>query len=167
MSVDVSVSGATHKNVSDSLACANMPTALPTPTQAEIEASGVEVVDKAGKTRVLTGDKLRVLSADTIAAIANKFGGGKMADMLYELCDAKCITKGGHEIADNRTRLAALSLAMAYLIGRPVERQEILTVNVDADAESGLEERLKSSPALRKVFRRVLDSIEEGEAIEA
>jgi hypothetical protein len=42
-----------------------------------------------------------------------------------------------------------------------------LTVNVDADAEAGLEARLKNSPALRKVFRRVLDSIEEGKAIEA
>jgi hypothetical protein len=132
-----------------------------------IESSGVEVVDKAGRTRVLSGDKLRVLSADTLSAIADKFGDGRLAQLLSELCDAKCITKGGHEIADNRTRLAAVSLALAYLIGRPVERQEILTVNVDADAEAGLEERLKNSPALRKVFRRVLDSIEEGKAIEA
>lgn len=144
-----------------------MPNALPTPTQARIEASGVEVVDKAGRSRLIGGDKLRVLSAETIAAIANKFGGETIANMLIELCDAKCITKGGHEIADNRTRLAALSLTMAYLIGRPVERQEILTVNVDADAEAGLAERLKNSPALREVFRKMLDEIDGAGAIEA
>jgi hypothetical protein len=84
-----------------------------------------------------------------------------MADMLYELCEAKCITKGGHEIADNRTRLAALSLALAYLIGRPVERQEVLTVNVDADSAVGMEERLRHSPALRAMFRKMLDRVEE------
>jgi len=131
---------------------------IPTPTQAQID--GIEVVDKAGKRRVISGEKLRVLSADTLSAIADRFGGQKLADLLYELTEAKAITKGGHEIADNRTRLAATSLALAYLIGRPVERQEILTVSVDADAEAGLAQRLKSSPALRQVFRRVLDEID-------
>ena len=139
-----------------------MSEAILTPTQAAIEADGgIEVVDKAGRTRLISGDKLRVLSADTIAAIAGKFGDGKMANMLYELCEAKCITKGGHEIADNRTRLAALSLALAYLIGRPVERQEVLTVNVDADSAVGMEERLRHSPALRAMFRKMLDRVEE------
>jgi hypothetical protein len=121
---------------------------------------GIEVEDKRGAVRRISGDKLRVLSADTIAAIADKFGGDRMATMLYELCEAECITKGGHKIADNRTRLAALSLAMAYLIGRPVERQEILTVNVDADSAVGMEERLRHSPALRAMFRKMLDRVD-------
>lgn len=142
-------------------ACANMPTPILTPTQAKLATDGViEVTDKRGAVRRLSGDTLRVLSADTLAAIADKFGDGKMADMLYELCSAECITKGGHKIADNRTRLAALSLALAYLIGRPVERQEIVSVNVDADSAVGMKERLAHSPALRAMFRKMLDEVE-------
>lgn len=138
-----------------------MPTPILTPTQAAIATDGaIEVTDKRGAVRRISGDTLRVMSADTLAAIAEKFGGETMAQMLFELCDAKCITKGGHEIADNRTRLAALSLAMAYLIGRPVERQEIVSVNVDADNALGLEERLRHSPALRAMFRKMLDNVE-------
>ena len=134
---------------------------LPTPTQQAIMSNGEIIVeDKRGATRRLSGDKLRVLSADTIAAIADKFGGETMATMLHELCKAECITKGGHKIADNRTRLAALSLAMAYLIGRPVERQEIISVNLDADATHGLKERLAHSPALRKVLQSMLNEVE-------
>lgn len=132
---------------------------LSSPIVAEIEGAGVEVRDKRGVRRV-GGTQLRQLSNDTICAIASKFDGDKVADLLEELTQANCVTNGGKVIADNRTRLAALTLTLAYLIGRPVERQEILTVNVDADAEAGLAERLKNSPALRQVFRRVLDEIE-------
>ena len=138
---------------------------IPTATQQTImTGDGIEVEDKRGAVRRISGDKLRVLSADTLAAIADKFGGETMAQMLFELCSAECITKGGHKIADNRTRLAALSLAMAYLIGRPVERQEIVQVNVDADNALGLEERLRHSPALRAMFRKMLDNVEGGES---
>ena len=120
----------------------------------------IEVEDKRGAVRRLSGDKLRMVSADTLAAIADKFGDNKMADMLYELCEAECLTRGGHKIPDNRTRLAALSLVMAYLIGRPVERQEIVNVNLDADSSHGMMERLKSSPALRAQLKRMLDEAE-------
>jgi hypothetical protein len=64
-------------------------------------------------------------------------------------------------------RLQAADIALAYLIGRPVQRSEAVTVNLDADAEAGLAQRLKSSPALRQVFRRVLDEIDGGPTIEA
>lgn len=135
---------------------------VPTPTQSTISSTdgSIEVVDKRGAVKRLTGDKLRIMTADTLAAIADKFGGETMAQMLYELCDAECVTNGGKRIPDNRTRLAALSLAMAYLIGRPVERQEIVSVNVDADNALGLEERLRHSPALRSMFRKMLDNVE-------
>jgi len=136
---------------------------LPTPTQqALMTGDGIEVEDKRGAIRRISGDRLRLMSADTLSAIANKFGGETMADMLYELCGAECVTNGGKKIPDNRTRLAALTLAMAYLVGRPVERSEVVTVNLDADATAGLAERLKNSPALRETFRRILDAAEEG-----
>jgi len=70
---------------------------------------------------------------------------------------------GAHEVQlqDHRTQLAALTLLLAYQLGRPVERQEIISVNVDADSEAGLLERLKSSPALRAQLRKVLDAADE------
>jgi hypothetical protein len=141
---------------------------IPTPTQKTLmTGDGIEVEDKRGAVRRLSGDKLRVMSADTLAAIADKFGGEKMAQMLYELCEANCTTNGGKVIADNRTRLAALTLAMAYLIGRPVERQEILTVNMDADSAVGMEERLRHSPALRAMFRKMLDRVDNPDSLAA
>lgn len=133
----------------------------PTPTITAIEdGGGIDVVDKMGRTKRITGDKLRILNTETMGAIADKFGGGKLADLLFELTDAKCITKGGHEIADNRTRLAALTLALAYLIGRPVERQEIISVNLDADSSIGLAERLQNSPALLKSLKEIIERVE-------
>lgn len=137
---------------------------IPTPTALAIERDGgVEVMDKVGNIRKISGDKLRNLNAETMSAIADKFGGGKLADMLWDLTEAKCITKGGHEIADNRTRLAALQLALAYLLGRPVERQEIVSVNLDADSSIGLEERLAKSPALLKSLEGIIARVKGAE----
>lgn len=139
---------------------ANNMTPVKSPTLATIEYEGVTVMDKAGRTRQITGEKLRNLTAETLSAIANKFGNGKLADLLEELTRAECITKGGHVIADNRTRLAACQLALAYLIGRPVERSEVVNVNLDADSSLGLSERLRNSPALRASLKKMLEEVE-------
>jgi hypothetical protein len=135
---------------------------------AEIESAGVEVENRNGKRKVerINQDKLKVLSADVVCSVASRFGGDKLADLFEELTQATHITNGGREIPDNRIRLAAAIYIANHLIGMPIQRQEILSVSVDADAEAGLAQRLKSSPALRQVFRRVLDEIDGGEGKE-
>ncbi len=143
-----------------------MSTAIPTPTAAAIDANGgIEVVDKAGRTKLITGAKLRNLNAETIGAIADKFGSDRIAELLDELTKANCITNGGREIADNKTRLQALTLTLAYLIGRPVERQEVISVNLDADSSIGLAERLQNSPALLKSLKGIIAQVEGAEIV--
>lgn len=101
-------------------------------------------------------------SPKLIEAIATEFPVELIVDLLKSLVTAEVITKGGHRIADNRTRLAAATLMLNYLVGRPVERQEIVTVNVDADSETGMMDRLAKSPALRAALRKALDAADAG-----
>lgn len=83
--------------------------------------------------------------------------------VLRECLTATTLSRSGVVEPDFKTRLAAATFVTAQRHGLPVRREEILQVNVNADAETGLAERLKSSPALRQVFRRMLDEIECGE----
>jgi hypothetical protein len=57
----------------------------------------------------------------------------------------------------------AAQLGLAFAHGRPVERSEIVQVNLDADSSIGIADRLKNSPAPRKALRGILDSIEGGD----
>ena len=137
-----------------------MPTPTESPTiRAITEAGGVEVTNRKGIQRI-QGAGLRQLSTDTVLAIAHRFGNERVADLLDELCGATVVTRGGTVLPDNRTRLAATSLVLAYLVGRPVERQEIVSVNLDADSATGLAERLRSSPALRESLKRLIGEAE-------
>jgi hypothetical protein len=135
---------------------------IPTKTQRELD--GVQVRDVGGRLKKLTGEKLRLMTTDVVAAIADQFGGEKIATLLAELCEAESLTNGGNRRPDHRTRLAAVTLVLAYLVGRPVERQEIIQVNLDADASEGLMARLKSSPALRSSLKKLLAEVEDAEA---
>jgi len=121
---------------------------------------GVRVLTPGGKERVITGDRIRAMAPATMAELARRFSPEKIGDLLEELCNAESVTNGGRRIADNRTRLAAVTLTLAYLIGRPVERQEIISVNLDADSSAGLFERLKASPALRSSLKKLLEDVE-------
>lgn len=129
-----------------------------TDTQKQIEAAGgVKVVGQSRQLKQVAGDRLKVMSVKTAEAIAEKFGPEMLATHLHSLAtEAVSITKKGHEVPDNRTRLAATTLALAYVLGRPIERSETVNVNLDADAALGLKERLKSSPALRESLRIML-----------
>jgi hypothetical protein len=131
------------------------------PTKTQTELAGVEVVDVKGRTKRLTGESLRMLTTDVVSAVASKFGGEKIAELLDELCRAESMTNGGKLRPDHRTRLAAVTLVLAYLVGRPVERSEVVTVNLDADSMTGLRERLKSSPAMRDALAGLLAEVAE------
>lgn len=91
------------------------------------------------------------VNAEVMAALTAKYGPEEITEWLDELRHAT--HKGA---PDMRTRLAAFSLMMAYKIGRPVERIETVSVNLDADSSHDIAERLAKSPALREQLRRSL-----------
>ena len=80
----------------------------------------------------------------------------RLVDKLERLLDASVVTKAGQLVDDSRTQLAAAQLLAFFYVGRPVERQEVVSVNLDADSALGIEERLARSPALREQLRRSL-----------
>ena len=99
-------------------------------------------------------------SPKLIDAIAENFPVEDVVTLLKRITTAQVFTKDGRAMDDHRTQLAAAQLILNYVVGRPVERQEIISVNVNADTESGMLDRLKSSPALRASFRKILDAAE-------
>lgn len=132
---------------------------LPTPTETEIHSEGVEVM-RHGKSVTVTPAKLRNISQDVAVALANKFGSDRLATLFDELSVATCITNGGREIADNRTRLAAAIYISNQILGTPIQRSESVNVDLSADSAVGIEERLRNSPALRAMFRGILDRVD-------
>lgn len=124
--------------------------------------------DKASK---LVGRKVDLAhaahySVKLVETIAQEFPVEDIIALLKRLFKAKTYTKDGKEYDDCRTQLAAATLLLNYVVGRPVERQEVVNVNLDADAEVGLSERLAKSPALRLSLKRAIEKAEGGEAVE-
>lgn len=86
--------------------------------------------------------------------LAEKFSPEFIAGKIEELLNATHLTKGGQAISDNRAREAGLKLLMSYLIGLPVQRQEILQLNFDSLEE--LQKRAQQSPTIQAAVARVL-----------
>lgn len=83
----------------------------------------------------------------------------RLATAISEALTATQTNRDGTITPDHKTRLQAATLGLAYRHGRPVERQEVVSVNLDADSSIGLAERLKNSPALRKSLQAILDQV--------
>ena len=62
---------------------------------------------------------------------------------------------------DMRAMESGLKLLLAYMVGLPVQRQEVVQVNLDADSAVGLKERLMKSPALCEALKKMLVEAEE------
>jgi hypothetical protein len=105
-------------------------------------------------------------STKLIDAMAKAFPVESIVDLLLRLSTAKTYSKSGTEYDDCRTQLAAATLLLNYVVGRPVERQEIVNVNLDADASVGIDDRLRKSPALRESLKRAIEKAEGGAAVE-
>jgi hypothetical protein len=133
---------------------------------AEIEAANIEIPRRDRDATKVTGDRLRSISADVAASIAERFGGNKLSDVLADLLQATHLTKGGQMIADNRTRLATVAFIHDRIVGLPVQKIETLNVNLDADSAVGMEDRLRNSPALRQALKGILEKVENAEAVD-
>ncbi|MDP3851046.1 MAG: hypothetical protein Q8Q59_11120 [Luteolibacter sp.] len=91
----------------------------------------------------------------------------RIVQVLSHAMTAEVVNRDGSRSPDHRTRLSAAETALAYRHGLPVRREETVTVAVDADSAFGMKERLAHSPALRAMFRKMLDEVENASAIEA
>jgi hypothetical protein len=80
--------------------------------------------------------------------------------VLRECLTATTTNRAGVVEPDFKVRLAACQFVTQQRHGLPVRREEILQVNVDADSAVGMEERLRSSPALRSMFRKMLERVD-------
>lgn len=101
------------------------------------------------------------ISREVIASIAKHVTPDKVGRVIGRMLDAKRFLKNGDELDDTRTQEAGLKLYLAYMVGMPVQRTEAVNINLDADSAVGMEERLRNSPALRSMFRKMLDKVEE------
>jgi hypothetical protein len=80
----------------------------------------------------------------------------RLAQVLADALSATTVSRSGSVEVDTRSRLQAASLILAYQIGRPIERSEVVTVSLDASQQGDMSERLRHSPALRAAMRRTL-----------
>lgn len=128
----------------------------------DIVAAEVEAIRAEGKRPVskkLDLSDPRTINKEVVVALARKVSPDLVADKIKQLLDMTRMTKAG-EVPDVRAMEAGIKLYLAYAVGLPTQRSEIVQVNVDADNALGLEERLRHSPALRAMFRKMLDNVE-------
>lgn len=130
---------------------------------AEIEAKKAELY----RERRLEGKTLADVAPSSISqafivAVSECVKPERVAAAVGQLLTAKRVTKSGAEFPDYRAMEAGIKLYLAYTIGLPVQRQEVVTVNVDADSETGMMDRLAKSPALRAALRKALDAADAG-----
>jgi hypothetical protein len=79
---------------------------------------------------------------------------------------ATMTSRSGIVEPDHKTRVHAATLTLAYSIGKPINRQEIVSVNIGASADEDLASRLKKSPALRRMMLRIIAEAEAGAVID-
>lgn len=100
------------------------------------------------------------ISREVLYAIHEHVDPEKVGKVIAKMLDAKRTHKNGNVLDDTRTMEAGIKLYLAYMIGTPIQRSETVNVNLDADSAVGMEERLRHSPALRAMFRKMLERVD-------
>jgi hypothetical protein len=99
-------------------------------------------------------------SAELAEILARKIPFEMVSEALFRGLTATTVSRSGAVEQDTASQLKAAALVLENRVGRPVTRQELVTVNLDADAGAGLRERLAKSPALRSALRKALEESE-------
>lgn len=100
------------------------------------------------------------INREVLAAVARECPPDDIAAGIKRLLNTRRYNKDGVDIGpDTRALEAGCKLALAYSVGLPVQRQEILSVALDADNALGLADRLRS-PAVRAALRAELEKAE-------
>lgn len=135
----------------------------------DIETLAAEGVAELRESKRGRGEKLslqdpREINREIVFALARKVPADKIADKIDELIEMKRETKVGR-VTDVRAMEAGIKLYLAYVVGMPTQRQEIVSVSLDADSSIGLAERLQNSPALLKSLKEIIAKVEDGEIV--
>lgn len=93
---------------------------------------------------------------ETIDAVAPS---ERIVTALANALEADLTNRDGTRGPDHKTRVAAAQLLLAYRVGRPVERQQVITARAD-EAQETFAEKLARSPALRELYREELAKAE-------
>ncbi len=101
------------------------------------------------------------------AALDAELPDSRVAAAISDALSATVTTRAGITEADHKTRLAAATLALHFRHGRPVERQEVVSVHVGTDSNESLKARLARSPALRRAVRGMLEEADGASVIDA
>lgn len=96
-------------------------------------------------------------------ALARRFSADDLANKLESLMGAMLppiMTKDGAliERPDNSTRLRAIEFVYAYVVGRPIERQQIVTSQQGGTIED-LINKAATSPVFAKTARNLLQNL--------
>ena len=91
------------------------------------------------------------------AALETEIPAQRLARVLSDALVAETVNRDGTRGPDTRSRLAAAELILAYRIGKPVERSESVAVSVNQVPDEDFRERVRRSPSLRAVLRKLLD----------
>ena len=110
---------------------------------------------RSGQRKLLMADP-NSINREVLIALAAVCTPELLADRVMMLVNATRINKAGEEEPDIRAMEAGLKLAYSYLVGLPIQRQQVMMQHSEADGTMGLAERMKHSPALRESFRKML-----------
>lgn len=96
-------------------------------------------------------------------ALARRFSADDLADKLHEMMEAMhppITTRDGKliERPDSATRLRAIEFVYAYVVGRPIERQQIVTSQQGGTIED-LINKAATSPVFAKTARNLLQNL--------
>lgn len=96
-------------------------------------------------------------------SLARRFNADDLADKLHGMMDAMLPpiqTRNGKliERPDNSTRLRAIEFVYAYVVGRPIERQQIVTSQHGGTIEDIIN-KAATSPVFAKTARNLLQNL--------
>lgn len=85
-----------------------------------------------------------------------------LAEVVADCLHATTVLKNGVVIPDWRTRIDAVKFAVAYMVGKPIDRVPVAESEVrDQEEESlDLEERMARSPRLLALFKGIVERAE-------
>lgn len=106
-------------------------------------------------------------TAELAEILAKKIPFEMVSEALFRALTATTVSRSGAVEQDTRSQLQAASLILENRVGRPIQRSESVNVDLSADSAVGLEARLRHSPALRAMMRKMLERVDEAGTIEA
>ena len=126
-------------------------------TPANARADEVVVVKRPARKSRFDLTHYAEVNAEIAAAILDSARPSEIVADLEEIIRSAYTTgRDGKEHPDFRTRLAAQQLRLHYLLGRPIERQQIVTAQVGESADD-IVARLRESPALQDALARMIE----------